>query len=120
MCPGIREWTQSLVLFLSCCVPQRHSIGSPFYCVRTCIVVEHCWHIFHRELPRRVGDEEAGLAHGAVAHHGDLEGAGAAAVTHPGGAKGGAKNLGLLDACGTPLGFSHGLLTAHPPSTITW
>ena len=37
-------------------------------------VLSHRWHVFRGELVGGVGDEEAGLAHGSVAHHHALDG----------------------------------------------
>jgi len=51
---GVGEWSQSVVIFLSCCIPQSQADGLSINHHTGGVVVENCRYVFARERVRSV------------------------------------------------------------------
>lgn len=68
---GLRvgQWPQAIVILLTGSIKQSQCVGFSADHDRDGIVVENGWHVLRREFVGRIGDEQARLTDGTVAHH---------------------------------------------------
>lgn len=65
----VRQWPQPIVILLTGSIKQAQCVGFAADHDRDGVVVEDGWHVLRGEFVGRVGDEQAGLTDGTVAHH---------------------------------------------------